>query len=253
MAINPHEVNPEPLTNKVAGGAIVAVAFEDIDGSSRPVLVVVDRISGGLLQCIKADVVSVAASTGPFYLVVDDVKAGERVVLHDRALIFGSTVGLSDDSLLYLGNSGDVSPTPNLRSPPVAKVIVGNSANGSVLYDVRGTLASPSSAQTLGYIPDPGTATAIPVTSSGIVDLVIGAGAETNTLAAPTFIGQRLVISAGTVGAGTRAITSSAAINAAGNTVMTFNAVRDTIELLAILVGLDLRWQVHTNQSVTLS
>jgi hypothetical protein len=102
-------------------------------------------------------------------------------------------------------------------------------------------------------IADPGTAAAIPVNHSGTIMLTIGAGAETNTLAIPTFVGQRLIITAGAVSGGTRAITAASAINAAGNTVMTFNAARDNIELRAVKVGSSMAWEVGFNASVALS
>ena len=102
-------------------------------------------------------------------------------------------------------------------------------------------------------IPDPGTGVAIPVTGSGSVALTIGAGAETNTLAIPTFQGQRMLIYAESVAGGTRAITASQTINAGGDTVMTFNTARDTIELVAEDIGGALRWQVLTNISVVLT
>lgn len=102
-------------------------------------------------------------------------------------------------------------------------------------------------------LADPGTAQAIPVTRSAYVGMTIGAGAETNTLAIPTFVGQRMVLNADTVGAGTRAITSAQAINQAGNTVMTFAQARDCISLVAIKVGGALRWTVTANDGVALS
>lgn len=102
-------------------------------------------------------------------------------------------------------------------------------------------------------LADPGDAAAIPVTRSATVPLTIGAGAETNTLAIPTFLGQRLTIISDVQGAGTRAITSAQAINQAGNTVMTFAALRDVITLQAVQVGGALRWQVVANDGVALS
>lgn len=102
-------------------------------------------------------------------------------------------------------------------------------------------------------ITDPGTGAAIPVTRSGSIELTIGAGAETNTLANPTAVGQELAIVASTVGGGTRAITAAARINQATNTVMTFNAVGDFILLRGIKVAGALRWQVVANESVALS
>lgn len=107
------------------------------------------------------------------------------------------------------------------------------------------------------YVPvaltDPGTGAAIGVTRSATVNMTIGsAGAETNTLAIPTFVGQRMIINAGVVGTGTRIITSAQALNQTGNTIMTFASARDNISLMAITIGGALRWQIVSNDGVTL-
>lgn len=100
-------------------------------------------------------------------------------------------------------------------------------------------------------IPDPGTGAAIPVERSGTVAITT-AGAETNTLAIPTFKGQRLSLIDDTH-VGNRVVTSAQAINQAGNTVMTFGAAADFIELVATTVGGALRWRVAANDGVALS
>lgn len=104
-------------------------------------------------------------------------------------------------------------------------------------------------------IADPGTGQAIPVTASGQCKFTVAAGvAETNTLAIPTYVGQQIALNVATLGAGgTRAVTAAQAINQAGNTVMTFNNARDFILLLGISTGGVLRWQVVSNDGVTLS
>jgi hypothetical protein len=92
------------------------------------------------------------------------------------------------------------------------------------------------------------------VTRSASINLTIGsAGAETNTLAIPSFRGQTLTINAGTVGTGTRAITCAPAINQAGNTIMTFAAANDFIELVGVSIGGALRWRIAINDGVALS
>jgi hypothetical protein len=105
------------------------------------------------------------------------------------------------------------------------------------------------------YIPqevaDPGTGKAIPVTRSAVINIVT-AGAETNTLAIPTFLGQQLILNC-SVFVGNRVITASQGINQAGNTIMTFGAVRDSIVLEAVKVGSALRWCVTGNDGVALS
>lgn len=104
-------------------------------------------------------------------------------------------------------------------------------------------------------LADPGTGAAIPVTSSAVIELNIGTGAETNTLANPpaNANGRRITLTAGVVGGGTRAITAAARINQANNTIMTFGAVADFIELEAITIAGNPRWQVVANDGVALS
>ena len=101
-------------------------------------------------------------------------------------------------------------------------------------------------------IADPGTGQAIPVTTSGVC-MITTAAAETNTLAIPTFVGQRLAIICDTYAVGNRVITSAQAINQAGNTIMTFGAAADMIELTAMKVGGALRWRATANDGVALS
>lgn len=101
-------------------------------------------------------------------------------------------------------------------------------------------------------IADPGTGVAIPVTRSGTVAITTAA-AETNTLAIPTFVGQRLALICDTYAVGDRVITASQAINQAGNTIMTFGAAGDMIVLQAMTVGGALRWRVVSNDGVALS
>jgi hypothetical protein len=103
-------------------------------------------------------------------------------------------------------------------------------------------------------LADPGHAQAIPVTRSASVEITIGSsGAETNTLAIPTFVGQTLQLNAAVVGTGTRVVTAAQAINQTGNTIMTFAAARDFILLVAVKVGTALRWTVAANDGVALS
>lgn len=102
-------------------------------------------------------------------------------------------------------------------------------------------------------IADPGTAQPIPVTKSGTLALVIGAGAETNTLPVPTFLGQELLICVTSVGGGTRAITAASAINKAGNTITTLGNAQDSILLRAGQVAGAAAWRVVVNDGTVLS
>lgn len=97
-------------------------------------------------------------------------------------------------------------------------------------------------------------AAAIPVTGNGIVALTIADAAETNTLAVPTFAGQEITIAVDTLaGSGTRAVTAASAINAAGNTIMTFDTAGDMIVLRGIKQGATFAWRVIANDGVGLS
>lgn len=100
----------------------------------------------------------------------------------------------------------------------------------------------------------PATGTAIPVVNSLSCYLAIPAGASTNTLAAPTYCGQRMSFLAISDAGGSWAITSATAINQAGNTIMTFADAQDFIMLEAVATGAaTLRWQVVANDGVALS
>ena len=102
-------------------------------------------------------------------------------------------------------------------------------------------------------LTDPGNAGAIPVTR---LDLAVcpltSAGAETRTLAAPLKLGQRLALVCD-VYVGDIVVTASAAVNVANNNTLTFGAVSEFIELLAVVVGGVLVWQVVANDGVGLT
>lgn len=99
-------------------------------------------------------------------------------------------------------------------------------------------------------IADPGNAGAIAVTRSGTCALTSG-GAETRTLAIPTFAGQVLNISM-TVDAGDIVVTVAQAFNQAANTTITFNDAGDHIALVGVTVGGALRWRVLASDGVAL-
>lgn len=100
-------------------------------------------------------------------------------------------------------------------------------------------------------ITDPGNAGAIPVTRSGTCPIVT-TGAQTRTLAAPTFINQRLVLYFQTDG-GDCVVTVAGTINVAGNNTITLNDANDTIQLVAVYNGSALRWRVAENDGCALS
>lgn len=103
-------------------------------------------------------------------------------------------------------------------------------------------------------IADPGTGKAIPVTSSGYVEIAIGDAAQTNTLAVPAVIGQELTIYVVSVaGTGSRTITVASAINQTGNNTILLDAAGETVVLRAIKIGAALAWRVIVADGATLS
>jgi len=100
-------------------------------------------------------------------------------------------------------------------------------------------------------IADPGDAGAIPVVSSGRCNIVT-AGAETRTLAIPTFEGQTLLLNMKT-DAGNAVITAASAINATGNNTITFADTSDTLLLVGINNNGTLAWRVVSSDGAALS
>jgi hypothetical protein len=100
-------------------------------------------------------------------------------------------------------------------------------------------------------VADPGASGAIPVTQSGVVAITT-AGAETRTLADPTFVGQRLTL-VGSAITTSVAITAAHRVNAAGNTVMTIATTGKFLELECIPIGATLRWAIVANDGATLA
>jgi hypothetical protein len=100
-------------------------------------------------------------------------------------------------------------------------------------------------------IDDPGDAGAISVNQPGYVQLVT-TGAETRTLADPSYIGQVIDLFFYTDG-GACVITAASPINQTGNTTMTFEDVGDHLQLKGHYNPTDgWEWRVVVNDGVTL-
>ena len=99
-------------------------------------------------------------------------------------------------------------------------------------------------------IADPGASGAIPVTNSGMCPLVT-AGAETRTMAAPSFANQLVTLAMDTH-VGTCTVTLPAAFDGTHtNTALT--AVGQSITFVGITVASALRWALVGNNGTTLS
>ena len=90
-------------------------------------------------------------------------------------------------------------------------------------------------------VTDPGNAGAIPVAASGHCAIVT-AGAETRTLAAPSFVGQQLLIYMKT-DAGNCVITCTTTLNETGNDTITLQNTGESVYLIAVEEGANLRWR----------
>ncbi len=127
---------------------------------------------------------------------------------------------------------------------------VGAGTEAVTIYRVN-SLPSTVDRQYSAAIADPGNAGAISVKESGVCALT-SAGAETRTLAIPSFIGQRIALICD-VYVGAIVITAASAINQTGNTIMTFGAAADAIVLTAMQLAGVLVWRVTANDGVALS
>jgi len=200
----------------------------DTDGDDRTVTLP-DR--GGLL-----------GENGYFFLIFAAGDGGDTLTVTDGTL----SVALED------GETGLFFVAPSAAGWAGAKISEQAAAAAAFAGRLDALeLLEPSIAR---EIDDPGHDAAIPVDASGTVAFTIADAAETNTLADPEFVGQRLVLTvASRAGTGTRAVTAASVVSGSDD-VMTFDAVRETLVLEAVAVGSDPKWQVVANVgSVALS
>lgn len=195
-----------------------------------------------------------------------DVNGNDVLKTGIMVSVAEGTVGL-DTVWTLTSNAGFVVGTNNIAfaqyvatgvSTGTLAAVGGAALVGIADTDARitGTTVETALAELIKYVPvlvaDPGTAAAIPVTHSAHIEITTAA-AETNTLAIPTFVGQRLILNMDVMAVGDRVITSAQRINQAANTIMTFGVAGDCIVLEAIQIGGALRWQVTANDGVALS
>jgi predicted RecA/RadA family phage recombinase len=170
-----------------------------------------------------------------------------RVLLRSMEDALAETLGLGD-----LSDVGAVAYTAGrilvADGDSFEDVAVSGDAtlSGAGVLSLAATAKPPTTA-----ISDPGNAGAIPVTNAGTCPIVT-AGAETRTLAAPTYAGQVLVLAMQTDG-GDCVITASAGINQSGNNTITMGDAGDTLVLVGVEVGAAKVWRVVVNDGCTLS
>jgi len=191
----------------------------------------------------------------------------EQIKLADNVeLIFGSgtkatleTVG--DSTMVWDGTDFDIVPTTD---DSVWKFgdgttnwdiwVYGSAAANYLLWDASANSLTSVGAATIRpfvAITDPGDTGAIPVTNTGYCPLVT-AGAETRTLAAPSFIGQELLLYLKTDG-GNCVVTCATTFNETGNNTATFADTGDSLRLSAVEEGATLRWRCAVADGHTLT
>lgn len=160
-----------------------------------------------------------------------------RIVKITGTLAVGDTVYWDDDGDPVGGTAGlGAATTVAIGNTHIGRVIKVVASASTQTVDVQLTLGTISESALANMIADPGTTNAIPVTESGSVAIAMLATGETNTLAAPTFAGQTLCIYcvSEVAGADTRIITCATLLNIANNTLITLEAVGETVLLVAI-------------------
>ena len=253
-------------------------SIDNMDGSASPV------IAGVVLRNVANPVEDGAVIDADLYsqveymrqgLVAVDVKSGETPSLFDR--VYVSNAGDANDGLATATNT-DVAvnaefiheiqsgvwliylnPAPGDIAAHTGAALAAHAASAISLLDSGGFTSAVNVEAALAElyprsavaIADPGDAGAIPVTRTGQVAITT-AGAETRTLAIPTFAGQRLTLSMD-VDAGDAVVTVAAAFNQAGNNTITLNDAGDTVELVGVQVGGALVWRAVVNDGATLS
>ncbi len=169
-----------------------------------------------------------------------------RIVKVTGALAVGNHVYWDADAdVVGATDAGTGAVTTNsaLSDAYVGRVI--KAAGGTVqTVDVQLSLAVATKVALANAIGDPGTGEAIPVDASGYVAITTAA-AETNTLAAPTFVGQEMLIYCAVYAVGDRVITCATLLNENGDDTITLQAIGETVLLVAIeeVVG-TFRWRV---------
>ncbi len=165
------------------------------------------------------------------------------------------TMPALEDGLWFgIYNAADAAEPITVKTAAAATIVVLQRGESCVVAcdgSAWSVIGAPASAAVTATIAA-ATGTAIPVTRSGSFPITQN-GAETNTLAIPTFLGQTLTIFVDTDTSGARVITSAQRINQAGNTIITLTEVGDFIKLEAITIGGALRWQVVANDGAVLS
>ena len=165
--------------------------------------------------------------------VTGSMSVGNQVYWDDNGNVVGATTS----------GTGAVTTSSGASDAYVGRVIAAAGGTDQTV-DVQLSLPVATKVALANAIGDPGHDTAIPVDASGYVSITTAA-AETNTLAAPTFVGQELLLYCAVYDVGDRVITCATLLNDNGADTITFQAIGETVLLVAIeeVIG-TYRWRV---------
>jgi len=136
---------------------------------------------------------------------------------------------------------------PFVPASITATELANNAVTTAKILNANVTLAKLAADATkflMGAITDPGDGVAIPVTGSGVCAMTT-AGAETRTLAIPTFVGQMLVLTLD-VRVGNCVVTVASSVDGTNNT-LTFDAAGETIILIGTQIAGVRCWRILEN------
>ena len=192
------------------------------------------------------------------------IAANGTVTIAGTALVGGS---LADDTVLAAGKdftyaAGDGVFDASLGTGAFKSNTGTNTLGGNVVISGAKTFTTGTGLSTFSgevaatasawLIADPGTGAAIPVTASGVCAITCAA-AETNTLAAPAFIGQEISLILDVDTAGARVVTVASAINIGGDNTITLDNAGDFIALRCMQVAGVKVWRVVANEGAGLT
>jgi predicted RecA/RadA family phage recombinase len=205
-------------------------------------------VQGSMIGVAKAPIAAGAAGALAVKGIFDVVKANEQQAL-------GAALYWDADGNPYGGTAGTGCATTTSSGNTFigfAQVAAGaTDETVRVLWSGPVALTNTVHNALTADLTDPGNAGAIPVTDSGHCDLVTTA-AQTRTLAAPTYLGQLLLVSLKTDG-GNCVITCATTVNQTGNNTITLDDAGDAILLVAKANSTNKRWSVVSNDGCALS
>lgn len=172
-----------------------------------------------------------------------------RIEKKTGAITDGADVFWDDDGDSVGGTAGTGAASTASGDGPFMGTAVGAAASGDTHVVVK--LNSQARKGLDNVIADPGPSGAIPVTANGHVPIVT-AGAETRTLARPSFVGQLLQLIMKTDG-GDCVITVTGNVNRTGNNTITLNDAGDCVTLIGKQEGSSKAWSVLANDGASLT